>query len=571
MGFLWPGSLFSLALVGAVAAWALFRPSRRLAVVGSLELWAEALAALGRSARTRSRRITASWVLLLAGAVAAGLGLARPVVHTESPARRLAISVCPSAELGRSGETLRQAVGGLLDRLDAGDRVRILRPAVLGGPTDWLTVAAARRVMGQVPVLPAPAEDVTVPRADDVGGLIAHFVPAGHAGTGGGRVAYVELPSRLPPSRIESLGAADVGGGTAQLFVSIRNDGPAVWNGPVRVAAPADALAEGNWPEIASQAVSVPAGVVRPFVLTVRAAGAFRVALGEGDEAAGFLARRDARRRKVALTGRDEPLLRRFLKADEALEWVASPAEADVVLANRAGAPAGKPALVIDPPTNPSGWGRGAEVSAVVLRDANVAADHPVLRGVDLASAAVRRLRPWVATGPTRQRVLIARQNGALALARDADALGASRRVYVAFELNADNTNLGISEAFVVFLANAVRWLAPAGGAEVAYESLSAAQAIGAGRWQRLAGRTPEGLADAPLPWPGVFRDEAGDLRAVSLVGLAAGRSRQSPEAAVSAVPLPAPEAFARAVELWPVLAAAAAALWLAGWWARLR
>jgi hypothetical protein len=142
--------------------------------------------------------------------------------------------------------------------------------------------------------------------------------------------------------------------------------------------------------------------------------------------------------------------------------------------------------------------------------------------------------------------------------------------VYVAFELSDDNTDLTIREAFVVFLANAVRWLAPPGRVEPTYEHLPPQQAPASAGWRRLAGTAP---ADGrtPLLWPGVFRDEAGLLRAVSLVGLSPGQPSQPPAEAAAAAALPAPKAVGRQMELWPLLAAAAVAMWIAGWALRVR
>ena len=577
MVLIWPGSLLGLVLVGAVAAWALFRPSRHLAVVGSLALWEEALAALGRSARRRSRRITTSWLLLLAGAVAAAVALARPVANTHRPARRVRIAVRPGAELGGSPDALREAVGGLLGRLDDADRVRLLRPLMLGGASAWLSVAEAKAEAAGLPVLPAGAEQLAVPEADpeEEGGRTYRFGPAGSAAPSGPGATAIDLPARLAEVTIDAVGASALGGGGAQLFALLRNQGTAAWSGRVRVSVLPSA-ADRTWADAADVPVTVEAGGRKAIVRDLPAAAAVRVQVGAEETAPGgtaYLARTAERKLRVALIGSDEPVIRRFIEADEALEWVAGPADADVVIANRSAAPSGKPALVIDPPVDPPGWRRGEAVPAVVLRDADIAADDPVLRGVDLASVAVRVLRPWVATTVGRQKVLVGRGGAAVVLASGPDGTdaGGAGRVYVAFELSTDNTNLSMSEAFVVFLANAVRWLAPGGQVRPGYEHLSPLQAPRRAGWTRLAGSPPKGAADTPLPWPGLFRDEAGDLRAVSLVGLRAARPQRPPAEAVAAAPLPSPAPVGRSYELWPALALAAAALWLAGWWLRLR
>jgi len=169
--------------------------------------------------------------------------------------------------------------------------------------------------------------------------------------------------------------------------------------------------------------------------------------------------------------------------------------------------------------------------------------------------------------------VLVSDGSEAFILRNEPGELAPARapRVYVAFELSADNTDLAMSETLVVFLANVVRWLAPPGRAEATYDYLPPRRAPRDARWRRLAGGGGRGAGLGPLPWPGVFRDDGGALRAVSLVGLGAGRPKQPPADAVAAAPLPAAELIGHVVELWPLLVAAAVTLWLAGWAMRLR
>jgi hypothetical protein len=138
-----------------------------------------------------------------------------------------------------------------------------------------------------------------------------------------------------------------------------------------------------------------------------------------------------------------------------------------------------------------------------------------------------------------------------------------------------------MSDAFVVLLANAVRWLAPArqGPAEPAgqakYEWLPPRQAPRDAGWVRLAGQAPaDVLPDAqPLLWPGVFRDPAGELKAVTLAGLDGRGANAMPQqpGAAAVVPLPPPRPLGRQWELWPALALLAMGLWLAGWGFRVK
>jgi hypothetical protein len=318
------------------------------------------------------------------------------------------------------------------------------------------------------------------------------------------------------------------------------------------------------------------------------------------------VARVGAAKRKVAIIGRDEPLLRRFIQADRALELVGSAGEADFVFANLAEPPPDKPALVIDPPGDPPGWRRGPLRRAVTLADANVAADDPLLARVNLSSVAVRRVRPWTRLDASALQPLVSIDGGAVILASPWRAGGsgsagqdAPARIYVAFELSGDNTNFGVSEAFVVLLANAARLLAPPGATAAAYEYAAPIQAPRLAGWKRIsqsADSLPEQVkayAAGPLPEPGVYLDQAGRVRAISLVGLraapapAAAPTVSPPSAiapkpgsepapadplqAVAAAPLPQPRVVGTQLELWPLLAAAAMALWLAGWAMRMR
>jgi len=579
MVLIWPGSLFGLIPAAAVAAWALFRPSRRLAVVGSLSLWREALAALDRSARRPARRITASWALLLAGAAAAVLGLARPVVHTEGLARRVSVAVYPSAELaGPAGPAaLKDAVGALLDRLDSRDRVQWLRPVLLGGRGGDLTIQEARRELDALQLLPVPAREMLLPDASAESRHTYRFVPAGTDVPAGARVSIIELPVSLPAVTVDAVGAAEVGQGKVQLLVSLRSRARSPWAGRVNVLAPrADDEAAAPWRVLGRSDVTVAPGARRDVILSLPSCAAMTVSVEgpDGEQvAAAYLARAAGQKRKIALLGRDEPVLRRYVEADDALEPVGSAAQADVVIANGVRPPAGKPSLVIDPPGAPPGWRRATQLADVVLNEADVAAADPLLRGVNLEAVAVRRVRPWVQTAGSAQKVLVSLGGEAIVLRDLAAGPAASdaRRVYVAFELSSDNTNLAMSEAFVVLLANAVRWLAPVGKARPGYEYLHPGQVPGPLKWDRLAGPAPGREQSARLLWPGIFRDEAGALQAVSLVGLAGGRPAGPPREAVAAAPLPAPEPLGRQVELWALLAVAAVALWLAGWALRIR
>jgi len=578
MGLTWPVSLLGLIAVAGVAAWALLRPARQHAVVGSLSLWREALAALDRPARRTARRITAGWLLLLAGAAAGVVALARPVWRSRLAARRVSVVVHGGAELGGRGRgELEKALDALVDRFDARqDRLQAVAPTLLGGAAEYASVGRGRTLLRDSTSRWVPAGEMTIPPPDPRSAHVYRFIPAGLNVQTGPDSTAIELPTDLPPVTIDAIGGAMVDANRAELFVALRHDGPTRWSGRLHVRGLRGSAGPGGWQELDSVGVEVEPRSVLRVARRLPASAAMAVSLtdgGSGQLGAAYLARTDARRRKAATIGADEPLLRRFIEADATLEHVAAVDEADLVIANRPTAaqrpPADMPALLIDPAIDPPGWRRGGEVRSAVLSAADVAADDPVMRHVDLASVAVRRMRPWVPAGRAAQKVLVSLGGDGLILRNLPGGAGPqARRVHVAFELGGDNTNLAMSEAFVVFLANAVRWLAPGGAGEATYLYQTPRQALDAAGWRRLAGAAaPTG----PVPAPGVFRDETGAVRAVSLVGLRRGRPKRPALEAVAAAPLPAPAPLGRTTELWPVAAVAAIGLWLGGWVLRIR
>ena len=562
--FNWPWCLASLAVVVAAAVVALRRPLQRVVPVSSLRLWEKALAALGPSASRRARRLTAAWVALLAGAVLAGVALSRPVLLGHRPARRISLALCPTAELGRVGrEAMVRSARRLLGRLGPADRVRLLLPAVLGGATEPLSPAEAARRIERLPLLPALAGDLELPPADRAGEYLFRFVPATRAPVAGPRVSTIALPALPAEVTIDAFGAEPLPDGSVQLFVALRNHTQGARTGAVLVGRD-----EGRPLRLAYRL-----GPGKRTGLQVKLpAGAYCWAAiegGTGPASAAFAVRRDSPLRTVAMVGRDDPLVRRFVQVSPSLRLVASPERADVVVAVGRSPPAGKPALVIDPPDPPPGWAAGDVREALALADAGVLSDHPVMAHVDLASVAVRRVRTWRAVGPPpAEKVLLGLDGEALIL-----AARRPRRVYVAFDLTAENTNFGLSESFVIFMANVMEYLVPSARRSVSYDYLTPMKAGPASDWEpvRLAGTGPGALGSGPLPWPGLYRDAAGAYHAVSLLGLTSARPDVEAVEVAGRIPLPPPRPSRRGRELWPVLVCLAAALWLAGWALRAR
>ncbi len=573
MTLVWPWSLLGLGVVAAVAAWALLRPARRLLSVGSLSLWRQAVDALDRSKRRRSRKADAAWLCLLAGAVVAVAATARPVYRTSARIRRVALAVYPAAELsGQRGlEALRGAIGQLLDRLDNDDRLRILLPVPLGPAEQWVTVGQGRELLAKLKPLPAAARDMVLPEAGGDVQHVYHFGPAGGIEAAGGNVTVIEIPTDLPPVTIDALGAADAPGQVVQVFVSLKNHSDKQWRGGV--FAQGYSASKGELSGAESRTMEVTGVVIAPggredLILTGPPADAMQVEVRDsvsplaGLGAKGYLARRARVVRKVAMVGADEPLVRRFVRVEPMLELVGDEADADVIVANRADPVNGKPALVINGSLDPAGWRRGKELRAIQLLDADVDGSDPVMRYVDLSEVAVRRLRPWIASdSPSGKRLVSYRKDGIILRTSPSTK---ARKVFIAFDLSGENTNFAATDAFVIFMANAMRWLAPGGRGTAAYEFASPVEVGPRSDWKRLSRTGParQGL----LPWPGIYRCGAGRLEAVSVIGLRRGRPRAGTAQAVASAPLGERQFAGRGKELWPVLVVIAMAFWLAGW-----
>jgi len=559
----YPYLLLALLPVAAVAAWALLRRRRQEMVVGSLHLWRRALESLDRSARKSSRRVTTSWLLLLAGAVAAVLAAAGPRAGVQAPRRRVVMRLIPSAGMTH-GDNLRTAAGAVLDRLGPMDEVWLVRPELTGGATGWLSPKEARKAVEQVDRLPASAADLSVPPAPSDAQHVYTFRPAGLAGGPGPRETIIEIErgtlaqlaaagaERLPEGGVEIFASARSGAGGGSAIVHklrVGGDGQVVRDRHTRERLLADGTAR-----VVARVEDAPAV-------------GLEIVIPAGDPgldapARAWFVRRPGGSVKVSIVGRDEPLVRRFIAIDPALELVADASDADVVVANAADAPAGKPALVINPPTAPSGWRAGQPVGPVLLRDADIASDDPILEHVDLSGIAVRRVRPWIASGSPPQRRPASLGGDGLLLAEQ--PVDGPKRIFVAFDLAEENTNFGASEAFVIFLANAMEFLAPDSARRgVRYESISPIQAGPVEAWRRVDGeQAPQG----PLPWPGLYRDADGALHAVNLLGVRAAEPNTPSHKAAAAAPLPEPMPAGAEILLWPWLSAAALLCWLMGW-----
>jgi hypothetical protein len=508
--------------------------------------------------------------LLLAGAAAAVLAAAGPEYHARMPSRRVALAIYPSAELGGAAgaEALREAAGRLLDRLAGEDRVQLVLPALQGGAGGWLTPGEAREKLKRLTLLPVPAAELKAPQPDASAAHVYIFAAAGTRKDAGPKVSIVELPTQLPRVTIEAAGATLLPDGRVKLLVAVRNNSRGELRLRVR-SAMLDQRGRARRTQVSSEIDLAPGGQgeVVEFVEDSAALSA-AVTDQEGSDVSdpGFLARRQVQIRRALMLGRDEPLLRKFVRVHPGLIVTGDTDQADLAIANGVDPPRGKPAFVIDPPSSPAGWRRGEALEYVVLDELSVAPD-PIMADVQLSGVAVRRVRPWAPlTGSWDQS--IARDSRGAFILKSADR-ARTKRVYLAFDLAEPNTNFGtLAPDFVIFLANVIDFLVPGKAGQTSFTSHTPLQADA--DWEPLG--PPSKLQRAgPLPWPGIYRDAAGKLRAVSLTGLTAAQPKVPPDQAVAEMPLPQPQYARYGIALWPALAAAAGILWLLGWAARVR
>ena len=563
MTFLSPWCFLGLLPVASVALWALLSPTRELVVVPSLRLWREAIDDLPRRARVRTRRVTGSWVLLLSGAVAAIFALARPAYFASAPVRRIAVGLYCSGEFEGAPGAIRQAAERFIKRLNPNDRIQLIYPDALGGAGKWISAQQAREKLradgaaGGGRIVRIPAREMKLPNAAKDAQRTVLFVPPGAEVAPGAKVSVVEVPFTLPAVTFDAIAAAPGAEGEADVFFALRNQTAKEWSGLL-------CLDWGSGRERGDWSVPIyikPGGVFRitrevpvtggptadrPYGPVMGRVGLSAWLLDSSGNRLGPAARlvpRDGRRIRVAFLGRDEPLLRRYVESDPLLELIASAGEADVVIANGVNPPAGMAALVINPPTPPAGWRKAPELRNILLDDADVAPDA-ILKDVALSALAVRRSTPWIAGDNATGIPLVRIDNRAVLLRTDpasSPARDEPPRLYVAFELSEENTNITASEQFVILLANAFRWLAPGEGLEAATYAY------------------PVSL----LSRPGVT-DDVGAMNPP--LGLRLVRPKTPLPRALAAVPLPDPLRMEKGIVFWRWLAVAAMLLWVAGW-----
>lgn len=556
-----PWMLLALLGVGAVAAWALWRPGRREVLLPSLAGW---LATAGSHSPDRPRRrLSSSWLVLLLGAVLVAVAMAGPAWHRARPGRRFELAVLRSAELaGPAGSDRLARAGQLLaERLTPNDRVRLVLPTQADSPAErWLRPASLSETLGDLPAIPASSGELTLP-APRPGVPRVVFAPAGAPLPTGPGLQAVALPASLPKLLLVSLSARTHLGLTSAL-ARLRNttgepqSGALVWL----------LWRDGQLREVARQPVKLRPGLALPVLQDLPPAGGLGVRLevaGQAEQSA-WLTKGPSRRLGVLLQGRASRWLVKHLAADPLLRAVRTPAEADLAIVGGGATVPSLPCLFVAPSSPPPGFRDGAQWADVSLADADADRDDPLLAGVRPGALAARRVRGWVdvATGANDLKTILSLQGQAIMLrtrpARDGIA-GALRAAWLGFDLSAEN--LAPTTASAVLLANAVRWLGGVDPGEPSWRTHRPIDMPGRADLRPLTG------SDSPdPPGPGLYRTSSGRLLAVSPTVLRPGPAAEPLPEAIAKLQLPSAVLSAEPFGLGPWLAVAGGCCWAVGW-----
>lgn len=584
MYLLYPWCLLALLPVVAAALYVLIRPSRRSVTVPSLALWKETIAADGAGRSRRLVRADLGWLLVFAGLVAAVLALCGTTYRSAQPCRIAALEIVPSAEVATAEgmAAFRSAAETFLRRFSADDRIMLRHPLGAGGRSTWCGRDEAIALIRAAEPFPGPARRASfAPPPNDTPRLYRFTPSAETAGAPGIGRTTVTISPVPPPVTVDRFSARPAGAVLEYFAVLRRWTGRKTATRFVLVIKTAKGLSPAGEPILAEgerrRIVFAPDTAAVP-VRGALPAGAAAIGLSVRDAdgavvARSWLARRRARCVRIAIAGADEPILRRYVEADPLLQLRTSPREADVVVANGVEPPPGVPALVVDPPAPPPGWLPGNERRDLVLDTVDYAAGDPVMKDVEPGALAIRRVAPWRTGDRSSGRVLMQLDGRALLVRTEPGegrAGAGTRRVFVAFALSAENTNLPASPAFVVLLANVFRWLAPGdrgGGEYRCIEPLASAVLAGVRRvsscpqWDLLSGDGRDWRG------PGLYADGEGTFYAVAMPPLDPAAARSAAPANPAGVQLPDPVDRAPPLYLWPFLSAAAVLLWGAGWY----
>lgn len=248
--------------------------------------------------------------------------------------------------------------------------------------------------------------------------------------------------------------------GQAEIFVRLRNRTDQTFTGSLSIR-----TAEGTAPP--ATIISIPA---RGAVQTIQAvpdspALTIHVNNDSGEPVDSVnLRRTNPGLTRIATMGDVGAILHRYLQADDRLALVSTAAEADVVIAQGVLPPKNVAAILLAPPISPPGWRRGEQAYAVTLESADVAADDPVMKDVNVATMAVRNVPLWPPGHAAGKAVLELNHKAIIVRSTpEQDPTNSTPRcVYVSFAITPENTNIEEAPgAFVTLLANAIRRLHP--------------------------------------------------------------------------------------------------------------
>ncbi len=561
----WPWSLLGGLAVAVAAALALRGGRRRRTVVASVTLWEPLRGSFAHAGLRRQRRWTVSWLLLALGAAAMVVALARPAVVASPPGQRVLLDVARTVELAGSegAASLADEAERLLAAMEPVAGVSLRYPVQIDQPpaAGLSPSEAVSRLRRTLPIA-LQADDVSFAPRPGGREVVLRLGAAGLTAAGADRV--IALSPRPRETVIDALAVEPIDENEARMLTGIRHRGR---GRPARLEWIAWTGEDAEPSRRQLGAVDLPADgriVVEGPVRQARACAVVVRDTSERPIAAAFLSRTRRPLWRVALAGEDDPLLRRFVGSDGQLELTASPEEADVIIARQTVVEPNRPALLIDPPRAPAGWRSAETAGPVLLAEADLAADHPLLEGVGLAPIAIRRARPWVSGGRSELQTVVTFDGQGLVLAREGPG---PRRVWMAFDLAAANTNLAVRPAGVILLANAVRWLAPRDDARDDYRAMEPLSAPASTIRPVLSDPSCDWAVG--LPGPGIYRDADGTLLAVTAPSEPFDSLPAEPEG-TAWVPGPA-RVGPTPTELWPWLAGAALLLWLGGWALRSR
>jgi hypothetical protein len=407
-----PAALWALLVPAVLLAAALLRPRRTDRPVGSLMIWRRAMRRAGQAPQPVDVLPT-FLALLLLGVTGSVLAWAGPTAATEAPARTVRVVVDRSAALrglrpdGRTRfEEARARAAALLRSLSPHDRAELLivpdAPVPAAAPAE---LAAAVEALAPADT-DADWERELAARADRPAETVVFTSRAGsRAGGPGLRVELIG--GRTDNLAVTRLRQARLPDGRRQIMAEVRNAGTAPATIGVRFAADGAELAFGDADVPGLQGprrpTVAPGASVRVWWTGTLPAGARTlradlIGAGDADPAddAAEIRLPAADKLRVAITGAETPVLRDLLAFHPRAERVASPAEADALIAVGVAPPAdfAGPAILIQPP------GSVVESRPSVERRVLVkfAADpDSAFRHADLADLPVSRLTPLVA------------------------------------------------------------------------------------------------------------------------------------------------------------------------------